>query len=78
MVVVGRVKFPVKTVVQSVDPNAFVIISNAHEVLGEGFRNIKTIKAVSRGFGTRRRCISPSLFVKKPYAMRMVQEASVV
>jgi uncharacterized membrane-anchored protein YitT (DUF2179 family) len=28
-------------VVQSVDPNAFVIISNAHEVLGEGFRNIK-------------------------------------
>lgn len=43
MVVVGQSEIPrLKTVVQSVDPNAFVIISNAHEVLGEGFRNIKT------------------------------------
>lgn len=42
MVVVGQSEIPrLKTVVQSVDPNAFVIISNAHEVLGEGFRNIK-------------------------------------
>ncbi|GAB6927527.1 YitT family protein [Paenibacillus sp. JCM 10914] len=42
MVVVGQSEIPrLKTLVQSVDPNAFVIISNAHEVLGEGFRNIK-------------------------------------
>lgn len=42
MVVVGQSEIPrLKTVVQSVDPNAFVIISDAHEVLGEGFRNIK-------------------------------------
>lgn len=42
MVVVGQSEIPrLKTVVQSVDPNAFVIISNANEVLGEGFRNIK-------------------------------------
>lgn len=42
MVVVGQSEIPrLKTVVQSVDPNAFVIISNAREVLGEGFRNIK-------------------------------------
>lgn len=43
MVVVGQNEIPrLKTVVQSVDANAFVIISNAHEVLGEGFRRIKT------------------------------------
>lgn len=43
MVVVGQSEIPrLKTVVQSVDPDAFVIIHNAHEVLGEGFRNIRT------------------------------------
>ncbi|MFC7679291.1 YitT family protein [Paenibacillus sp. GCM10028914] len=42
MVVVGQSEIQrLKTVVQSVDPNAFVIISNAHEVLGEGFQKIK-------------------------------------
>lgn len=42
MVVVGQSEIPrLKTVVQSVDPDAFVIISNAHEVLGEGFQKIK-------------------------------------
>lgn len=42
MVVVGQSEIPrLKTLVQSVDPNAFVIISNAHEVLGEGFQKIK-------------------------------------
>lgn len=41
MVVVGQNEIHrLKTVVQSVDPNAFVIISNAHEVLGEGFQKI--------------------------------------
>lgn len=41
MVVVGQSEIQrLKTVVQSVDPNAFVIISNAHEVLGEGFQKI--------------------------------------
>ncbi|NMO96644.1 YitT family protein [Paenibacillus lemnae] len=39
MVVVGQNEIPrLKTVVQAVDPDAFVIISNAHEVLGEGFQ----------------------------------------
>ncbi|MBO2944832.1 YitT family protein [Paenibacillus sp. F411] len=39
MVVVGQNEIPrLKTVVQAVDPQAFVIISNAHEVLGEGFK----------------------------------------
>lgn len=38
MVVVGQNEVTrLKTLVQFVDPNAFVIISNAHEVLGEGF-----------------------------------------
>ncbi|HEY2492054.1 MAG TPA: YitT family protein [Paenibacillus sp.] len=38
MVVVGQNEVTrLKTLVQSVDPSAFVIISNAHEVLGEGF-----------------------------------------
>ncbi|MGG1877314.1 MULTISPECIES: YitT family protein [Paenibacillus] len=42
MVVVSQSEIPrLKTVVQSVAPDAFVIISNAHEVLGEGFRDIK-------------------------------------
>lgn len=41
MVVVGQSEIQrLKTIVQSVDPNAFVIISNAHEVLGEGFQKI--------------------------------------
>lgn len=41
MVVVGQSEIQrLKTVVQSVDPGAFVIISNAHEVLGEGFQKI--------------------------------------
>ncbi|OAB37689.1 hypothetical protein PMSD_09020 [Paenibacillus macquariensis subsp. defensor] len=39
MVVVGQNEVSrLKTLVQSVDPGAFVIISNAHEVLGEGFK----------------------------------------
>ncbi|OAB42949.1 YitT family protein [Paenibacillus glacialis] len=39
MVVVGQNEVRrLKTLVQSVDPGAFVIISNAHEVLGEGFK----------------------------------------
>lgn len=42
MVVVGQSEVArLKTLVQSVDPGAFVIISNAHEVLGEGFQKIK-------------------------------------
>ena len=28
---------PVKKLVQAVDPNAFVIVCDAHEMLGEGF-----------------------------------------
>ena len=28
---------PVKKLVQAVDPNAFVIVCDAHEILGEGF-----------------------------------------
>lgn len=39
MVVVGQNEVTrLKSLVQSVDPGAFVIISNAHEVLGEGFK----------------------------------------
>lgn len=39
MVVIGQSETTrLKTLVQSVDPEAFVIISNAHEVLGEGFK----------------------------------------
>lgn len=39
MVVVGQNEVPrLKTLIRSVDPSAFVIISNAHEVLGEGFK----------------------------------------
>lgn len=35
---VGRSQIiPVKKLVQSIDPNAFVIVCDAHEVLGEGF-----------------------------------------
>ncbi|WP_211749552.1 YitT family protein [Paenibacillus sp. Marseille-Q4541] len=38
MVVVGQNEIArLKTLVRSVDPNAFVTITNAHEVLGEGF-----------------------------------------
>ncbi|WP_110931111.1 YitT family protein [Paenibacillus bouchesdurhonensis] len=38
MVVVGQSEVTrLKTLVQSIEPKAFVIISNAHEVLGEGF-----------------------------------------
>ena len=34
----GRRHFiPIKKLVQSIDPNAFVIVCDAHEVLGEGF-----------------------------------------
>ncbi|SDW83414.1 YitT family protein [Paenibacillus sp. PDC88] len=39
MVVVGQSEIArLKTLVRSVDPNAFVTITNAHEVLGEGFK----------------------------------------
>ncbi|MGG6313252.1 YitT family protein [Paenibacillus macerans] len=39
MVVVGQSEVTrLKTVVQTLDPSAFVIITNAHEVLGEGFK----------------------------------------
>lgn len=39
MVVVGQSEVTrLKTLVQSLDPTAFVIITNAHEVLGEGFK----------------------------------------
>ncbi|WP_145406936.1 YitT family protein [Paenibacillus xylanexedens] len=43
MVVVGQNEVPrLKTLIRSVDPAAFVIISNAHEVLGEGFKRDET------------------------------------
>ncbi|MCM3174171.1 YitT family protein [Paenibacillus sp. MER 99-2] len=43
MVVVGQNEVPrLKTLIRSVDPAAFVIISNAHEVLGEGFKREET------------------------------------
>ena len=32
-----RQVIPVKKLVQAVDPNAFVIVCDAHEILGEGF-----------------------------------------
>ncbi|ANF98474.1 MULTISPECIES: YitT family protein [Paenibacillus] len=39
MVVVGQNEASrLKTIVRAVDPDAFVIISNAHEVLGKGFK----------------------------------------
>lgn len=39
MVVVGQSEvIRLKTLVQTLDPTAFVIITNAHEVLGEGFK----------------------------------------
>lgn len=39
MVVVGQSEVTrLKTLVQQLEPSAFVIISNAHEVLGEGFK----------------------------------------
>lgn len=39
MVVVNQTEVTrLKTLVQTIDPEAFVIISNAHEVLGKGFR----------------------------------------
>ncbi|SFS85023.1 YitT family protein [Paenibacillus sp. 453mf] len=39
MVVVGQSEIArLKTLVRAVDPNAFVTITNAHEVLGEGFK----------------------------------------
>ena len=42
MVVVGQSEVTsLKTLVQSLDPSAFVIITNAHEVLGEGFKRVE-------------------------------------
>lgn len=42
MVVVGQSEVTsLKMLVQSLDPNAFVIITNAHEVLGEGFKRVQ-------------------------------------
>lgn len=42
MVVVGQSEVTrLKTLVQTLDPNAFVIITNAHEVLGEGFKRVQ-------------------------------------
>ncbi|AZS18474.1 YitT family protein [Paenibacillus lutimineralis] len=42
MVVVGQSEVTsLKTLVQSLDPSAFVIITNAHEVLGEGFKRVQ-------------------------------------
>lgn len=42
MVVVGQSEVTrLKTLVQTIDPNAFVIITNAHEVLGEGFKKVQ-------------------------------------
>lgn len=39
MVVVSQTEVTrLKTIVRSVDPNAFVILTDAHEVLGEGFK----------------------------------------
>lgn len=39
MVVVGQSEVTqLKTIVQTLEPTAFVIITNAHEVLGEGFK----------------------------------------
>lgn len=39
MVVVGQSEVPrLKALIRSVDPDAFVIISHAQEVLGEGFK----------------------------------------
>ncbi|MNS90996.1 hypothetical protein D3C72_1250690 [compost metagenome] len=39
MVVVGQSEVTrLKTLVQQLEPTAFVIITNAHEVLGEGFK----------------------------------------
>lgn len=41
LVVVHQTEFTkLKEVVQMVDPRAFVIVSNAHEVLGEGFKRV--------------------------------------
>ena len=31
----------IKAVVKEIDPNAFLIVCNAHEVLGEGFRDYR-------------------------------------
>lgn len=42
MVVVGQSEVThLKTLVQTLDPTAFVIITNAHEVLGEGFKRVQ-------------------------------------
>ncbi|MNW16420.1 hypothetical protein D3C71_2152620 [compost metagenome] len=39
MVVVGQSEVTrLKTLVKTLEPTAFVIITNAHEVLGEGFK----------------------------------------
>ena len=37
---VARAKFipDIKSIVKEVDPNAFIVVTNVHEVLGEGFR----------------------------------------
>lgn len=43
LVVVSRSEIiTVKTLVQALDPRAFVIVMDAHEVLGEGFRELST------------------------------------
>ncbi len=43
LVVVSRSEIiPVKTLVQKHDPKAFVIVVDAHEVLGEGFKELST------------------------------------
>lgn len=42
MVVVGQSEVTrLKTLVQTLEPTAFVIITNAHEVLGEGFKRVQ-------------------------------------
>ena len=39
--VVSRAEvFQLKNIVRSIDPNAFVILADVHEVIGEGFKNI--------------------------------------
>lgn len=40
--VVNRAQvFDLKGIIRSIDPNAFVILADVHEVLGEGFKNIE-------------------------------------
>jgi uncharacterized membrane-anchored protein YitT (DUF2179 family) len=43
LVVVSRSEIiTVKNLVQALDPRAFVIVMDAHEVLGEGFQDLST------------------------------------